>query len=143
MHSGGYWPTGSDVVEWTGAIRPLASSTALMLYIGRLHTETTESEVVETIKELYTENQVTVTVSKQPNPDRFGNLAFAVKVVHSDASNKTVPEDLVTPHMKSLHAFVRNWVGGFPRAKTEQYKRVRLGAPTENQQAVLPMEETN
>ena len=46
-------------------------------------------------------------------------------------SSSELPEDLVTDYMKSLHAYVRKWVGSFPRKTSEQgLKRVKIGVKT-------------
>jgi len=128
------WPTGMDVVKWTGPIRPLSSSKAHLLYVGRMDSDTTVTEMESELKSLYTDkNDVKITVFKQPKNDRFGNSAFVVKIASDSDSSSELPEDLVTDYMKSLHAYVRKWVGAFPRKTSEQgLKRVKIGSKTNN-----------
>ena len=129
FHDGCNWPTGMDVAKWTGPIRPLVSSKAHLLYVGRMDPDTTVAQMEDEFKGLYISRpNVKITVVKQPNVDRSGNSSFVVKIASSSENSSELPEDLVTDHMKSMHAYVRKWIGGFPRQNTDRtQKRAKLG----------------
>jgi hypothetical protein len=127
FHSGSNWPTGIDVVQWTGPIRELSPDNALLLYIGRMDPESSEAGVESEIKKLYKDkSEIELAVVKLEKPDRFGDVSFAVKVTSKDASVTEKPEDLVTEHMRKLYAYVRSWTGFFPRKRNSVFKKAKL-----------------
>ena len=71
FHDGANWPTGIDVVQWTGPIRALTPNNALLLYIGKIDAESTEINIKETLKSLYKEKKVEIEAVRQEKLDRI------------------------------------------------------------------------
>jgi hypothetical protein len=103
-----------------------------MLYIGKMDAETTTVAVEQEMKKLYKEKEVNITVVQQQKPDRFGDISFAIKVVSKGEGNKDKPEDLITQHMKQMYAYVRPWVGIFPRNRQGAFKKAKLTVAPDN-----------